>query len=79
MNDNNYDGCKGCTQYNQYKKYSGDISLTLCASEVFPENCPCKDCLLKPICIDGCDEFFTYEDSCYIDPSIEDLKDHIQG
>jgi hypothetical protein len=27
MNDNNYDGCKGCTQYEPYKKYSGDISL----------------------------------------------------
>lgn len=42
--------CKGCAAE----------PCTLAGVSSFPEECPCKDCIIKPVCIDMCEERTNY-------------------
>jgi hypothetical protein len=62
MNDK-FIGCKGCTQFQTHIYEDDKETVRFCFEEVDPQNCPCKDCRVKPICLNGCNEFLAYEDT----------------
>jgi len=35
-----------------------------CTIENLPESCPCQDCIIKPICEEGCPERLKFEKNC---------------
>jgi len=55
---NKFADCYGCVEFEENK----------CASEVPPEfiknkriiYCPCRKCLVKPICVEPCEKYFLY-------------------
>jgi len=46
--------CNGCASQSLY---NGCCIISISQQK----NCPCRDCLIKGMCIEGCEEFKEYE------------------
>jgi len=54
-----YTGCSGC--------YSRDDIINACNSGLSlsrRNTCPCKLCIIKVMCIKGCEDFYEYKRQC---------------
>lgn len=54
--------CIGCTSYRSHRKHK-------CGDEAIPqisetEQCPCRLCLIKTMCSNGCKAFHDYKRLC---------------
>jgi hypothetical protein len=60
--------CKGCSLYRSITTFCHPLNKTA--------NCPCKLCLLKPICLESCNEFdiFLKKASNEIMEEVEELE-----
>jgi hypothetical protein len=60
--------CDGCKQLKDYSTYVDEIHLE-CRYTPFEvkslENCPCKQCIIKIVCQERCQEFATEYNRCH--------------
>ena len=57
--------CKGCPGYiiDRSSVLTGNIDLRICSYAKYNEegNCPCTECIVKPMCVDSCEDYNTFK------------------
>ena len=56
MQNNKWAECKGCLLFTEKYKKCDDDSLPIFGGV----HCPCKECLIRMICEDGCESYKQY-------------------
>lgn len=57
------DGCEGC--YLTQNDESGVMICTIFANhKQYIKECPCRTCLIKTMCCEGCEAYFKFKDKC---------------
>lgn len=56
----NTSGCKGCYLSDE----SNMICTVLISHRQYIKECPCRICIVKIMCSDGCEKFFEFKDKC---------------
>ena len=51
--------CKGCLTYNEKNDRCSDLVVSLFDSK---KDCPCKECLIKVMCKEGCKDYREFHD-----------------